>query len=482
MKIERFEIQGLSQYSYMVSSNGKAAVIDPERNIDCYLTRARSQSIAISYVLETHIHADFVSGATALAQATGAELCLSGHGDCRATQYQFQHKPVLDGDSIEFCDLALLVIHTPGHTPEHISFLAFDRNRSATIPIALFSGDFLFVGSFGRPDLLGEAATTQLINELFVSAHERISHLPDGIELYPGHGPGSFCGSAISATSGTTLGYERAVNNAFSMDRPTFTHHILDSLPPSPVYYPRNKQLNAQGPAILTGQFGKQPLSPCEVASLSAGGEVTLLDVREAAAFGSVHVSRSINIGSGRDLSLWAGWVLDPEKPIVLVGSGEPEDETVRSLARVGLDSILGYLEGGLTAWIEAGYDVSSMRQCSVEHLRANRMQTTILDVRSAQEWNAGHIDGAVHVMLGDLKPRIHEIDSHSSVHVVCASGYRSSIASSILTNHGVEWVVNTLGGMKAWNQRRFPVVSMRLDDKPSSERLSAVQSSAEPG
>ncbi|MEO6912075.1 MAG: MBL fold metallo-hydrolase [Edaphobacter sp.] len=462
MKIEQFEIPGLAQYSYVVSSQGKAVVIDPIRDIDRYLDYAQRSSLSITHVLETHIHADYASGATALAQATGAELWLSGHDAGEDFQYGFPHHALRDGDILEVGTLSIQAIHTPGHTPEHLSFLLFDTERSAAAPVSLFSGDFLFVGSFGRPDLLGEGAKERLAAELYRSAHQRIGALPDGLEIYPAHGAGSLCGAGMGEQQQSTLGYERAANPLFALDESQFVAEILGSVPPFPDYYRRMKKLNSEGPPILKELPGEVPLTTAKLALLLKHEQITLLDLRRPAAFGGAHIPGSLNIGAGQNLSLWAGWMIDPEKPIVLINDGEDVEQSRRSLVRVGLDKIHGYLYGGIASWIDGGRELGHVPQRSVREVDAERGGGMVLDVRSNAEWKAGRIPEATHIMLGDLPKRLQELPRDTTLFVVCGSGYRSSIATSVLLSHGFSRVLNMSGGMGAWNRQQMPVETSR--------------------
>jgi hydroxyacylglutathione hydrolase len=468
MKIERFEVPGLAQYAYILSSGGKAVVIDPIRDIEPYLEYARANDLTITHILETHIHADFASGATALAHATASELWLSAHDTGELYAYQFPHHPFSDRELLTVDSLVIQALHTPGHTPEHLSFLVFDTTRSATIPAAHFSGDFLFVGGFGRPDLLGEEAKQQLAAQLYHSAHHAIAGLPDGLEVFPGHGAGSLCGSGMGDQQHTTLGYERAVNPFFTLTEDRFINEILASVPPFPPYYRRMKQLNSDGASLLTALPGDTPLSPAELAALIASEPTTLLDLRRPEAFGGAHIPGSINIGAGQNLSLWAGWLLEPAKPIVLIGDPAELDSARRSLIRVGLDNIRGYLSGDIAAWIDAGKELAHIPQCSAReahaelgaspHPNTTLTSAALLDVRSDTEWSGGHIAGAIHIMLGDLPSRIVEVPT-TKLFVLCGSGYRSSIATSILAAHGFHNLVNIDGGMAAWRRQQLPLV-----------------------
>jgi hydroxyacylglutathione hydrolase len=460
MKIERFEVPGLAQYSYIVSSQGEAVVIDAVRDIDGYTAYAAQHDLTLRYVLETHIHADFAGGSTALAQATGAELALSAHDEGELYSYAMPHRPLRDGDVLEFGAVRLQALHTPGHTPEHLSFLVFDRQRSATEPAALFSGDFLFVGGLGRPDLLGEDAKLALAQELYRSLHGRMSGLPAGLQLYPGHGEGSLCGSGMSERPESTLGYELATTPLLQLAEDAFLREVLGSVPAMPAYYPRMKQLNAQGAAVLTEVPGARAVSVPELQTLIAQDAV-VLDLRRPEAFGGAHIPGAINIGAAGNLSLWAGWMLDPAQRIVLVSDTGDDEAARRALIRVGLDRIEGFLARGMPAWLDAGLELARTTQLSTTEVEHGALDAQLMDVRSASEWRSGHIEGAQHIMLGDLPSRLGELPRGVPLIAVCGSGYRSSIAASLLQRQGFLDTSSMVGGMEAWARQRLPTTTL---------------------
>jgi hydroxyacylglutathione hydrolase len=460
MILERFEVAGLAHYSYAVGSDGVIAIIDPKRDVDTYIRFADTKGVRIGYVLETHIHADYASGAKALAEATGAELCLSAYDDGEIFSYKFLHRELWDGDELELGSLSLRVLHTPGHTPEHISFLLIEPRRTAT-PVAMFSGDFLFSGSVGRPDLLGEGEKEKLARSLYQSV-QKLNTLPDGMEVLPGHGAGSLCGAGISQKAQTTLGDERG-SNAFLRDQSegAFMDAVLSSVPEFPDYYRRMKELNTQGPATLERLPGANAFSAEQFRDECQRKGAVIVDLRRPEAFGGSHIPGAFNIGSGGNFPLWAGWILPYGKPIYLVGDEATNlEETRRMLIRVGHDDIRGSLRGGMKAWIEAGFEQAEVPQISVVELHKQMEgRPIVLDVRNPSEWSAGHIGGAIHIPNGDLESRLSEVPTNAPVHVICGSGYRSSIATSILLKHGLANVVNVNGGMNAWKARTFPTV-----------------------
>ncbi len=457
MMIKQFEVAGLAQYSYVLSSEGEAVVIDPMRDFDRYTEYVAEQGLAIKYVTETHIHADFASGALALAEATGAELALSSY-DQEPYCYSMEHHALRDGDVLQIGKLLLVALHTPGHTPEHLSFVLFDQERDASQPLALFSGDFLFVGSLGRPDLLGEEAKQKLAHDLYHSLHERIASLPDGVQVYPGHGAGSLCGSGMSERPESTLGYERLSQPLFKLEEDTFAREILASVPPMPSYYPRMKELNSKGASSVADLAGEIALTPARVAALIADESVTVVDLRRPEAFGGAHIPGAVNIGEGQNLSLWAGWMLDPEQKLILVNDKGDDEESRRSLARVGLDHIEGFLQKGMAAWVDAGMEFTRTAQLSTKEVSERNPDSQILDVRSDKEWAGGHIETAIHIPLGELDDRLKELQEDSHIIAVCGSGYRSSIAASVLQASGFMKISSMDGGMTAWKERRLPL------------------------
>lgn len=422
MKVERFEVSGLAHYSYLLGSEGKAVVIDPKRDIDTYLSYAESNGLKITHVLETHIHADYASGATALAGATGAEMCLSGHDKGEDFEYQFAHREFRDGDELTVGDLRIVAVHTPGHTPEHLSFLVYEKSRCGQ-PMGLFTGDFIFVGSIGRPDLLGEAGKQRLAELLYESIHTKIEQLPDGVEIHPGHGAGSLCGAGMAKRPQSTLGYERFCN-VFMADRDNkdFVDTVLRTVPEFPDYYRRMKRVNAEGAKLLQGLPGGTALPAHDFRAEMRRFDAVVIDLRRPEAFGGAHIPGAFNIGAGQNLSTWAAWVVPYDRPILLAGDEGTDIEAARrALIRVGLDDIRGYLKNGMRAWIEAGLEQAHIQQASVRELSEKLPEKPfVLDVRSRGEWNAGHIDGAVHIPGGDLPKRVNEVPRDKPVHVIC--------------------------------------------------------------
>ncbi len=466
MLLERFEDKGLAHYSYAVGcpGSGEIAIVDPRRDIDVFLDYAADHDLRIRYVLETHIHADFASGAKELAERTGAELCASAYDAGQAFEIRHPHRDLRDGDTLTLGNVKIQALHTPGHTPEQMTFLAYDLLRAPEQPMAAFTGDFLFVGSLGRPDLLGEEAKRGLANQLYDSV-QKIAALPDHLEILPGHGAGSMCGAGMSGRPSTTLGYERFANPylAPGLDRAAFVAAILGRVPPFPDYYRRMKQLNSDGPRSLHGLPGLQALDLGLVRAHVDAGHV-IVDLRDQLAFGAGHIPGSFGIGARDDLSMWASWVVPYGPPIVLIAEDPSTvEDAVRGLVRVGLDEVLGYLKGGITTWAQAGLPLAQTPQISAPDLARRLAEggaTRVLDVRDDAEWAGGHIAGAVHVIAGEVGKRLDELPAGDGpVAVVCRSGYRSTVVASVLARAGVAHILNLTGGMRAWERAGLPVV-----------------------
>lgn len=455
---EPFYTDGLAQISYLIgdSKAAVAAVIDPRRDIDIYLQMAKARGLRIAYAIETHIHADFVSGAQALAKRTGAQI-IGG----RADNYEFELRQVSGGETIELGQATLQVMHTPGHTPEHISLQLFDAQQGDQ-PIALFTGDTLFNLDVGRPDLLGEGSERKLAGALYHTLFDHYLPLGDRIEIYPCHGAGSACGKSIGDRRHSTLGSERLFNPALREQRSEdeFIDWLLADMPEPPRHYARLKQLNVRSAVQMEGASLPPPLAPSEFETLAARG-MQVVDVRSILAFGGGHVPGAINIALRNEFMNWAGWMLDDARPILLVGeSADDVHQAVTQLYRIGLDDIRGYLRNGMTDWQNAALPLNRLQEWTVHELNARREapDVQVLDVRSPQEVAAGRVPGARHIFVAHLADRLNELDPDKTTVTYCGSGYRASIAASILKKAGFRDVANVPGSWMAWKAANLPV------------------------
>ncbi len=462
---QRF-VPGLAIASYVVGDErtGQAAVIDATRDVDDYLRYAKDNDLHIRHVLETHVHADYVCGSAELKARLSGEVQVhcSGEGGDQWTPPYADHV-ARDGHEIQMGSVRLKAIHTPGHTPEHFSWALFDDSRSKDTAWVVFTGDFVFVGDVGRPDLLGKEAQEQLAHQLYQSVFERLPAWPDITEIFPGHGAGSLCGKAISSRRSSTVGYERRFNASLA-NRPeeTWVADLLSDMPLAPPYFRRMKQVNSEGPPVIGAELPGQRRWSAKQVHERVCEECLIVDVRSKEAFSAAHIPGAINIPFGATLPSWAGWVLPYDRPTLLVvdeASRMPEATT--HLLRVGFDDVQGYLEGGMDAWQTSGYELTTLTTLSVHQANRQIKQSagavTVLDVRTEKEWNSGHIDGAIHIHGGKLQERFADVPRDKPVLVICGSGYRGSIAASFLQREGYDSVSNVMGGMSAWQAAGLP-------------------------
>jgi len=457
MEFKQFYLGCLAQASYLIGSDGEAAVVDPRRDVDVYLDEARARGLVIRHVIETHLHADFVSGHRELAERTGAKIYFGA-----AARAAFPHVAVRDRDEIRMGAVTLRFLETPGHTPESVSVLVFDGPVSGD-PKAVLTGDTLFIGDVGRPDLLGaRVGAEELAGQLYDSLHGKLLALPDSVEVYPGHGAGSLCGRNISNETSSTIGQQRRFNYALRpMPREEFVALMTTDLPEAPAYFSRDARINREGPAKLAELPVPSALPPEAFAERARSG-AWVVDVRGPAEFAAGHVPGSLHIGLGGQFASWAGALVAPETPLVLVTDDEGQVAEARTrLARVGLENVVGYLDGGVLAWDREGRPLARTEQVGVDELHARITEASaaqVLDVRRPAEWRAGHIAGARHIPLSELAARAGDLDPKRPVAVVCASGYRSSIAASVLERQGFSAAINVVGGMTAWNGAKYDV------------------------
>jgi hydroxyacylglutathione hydrolase len=464
---ERIQTDGIAALSYLVGddSEGVAAVFDPRPDVECYLELAREKQVSITHIFETHIHADLVSGARELSARVGlAKIFVSHEGGAR---YGFDHEPIKDGDAFNLGSVFITVRHTPGHTPEHVAYSLAERDHPDA-PWGVLTGDSLFVSSAGRPDLLGNAQATKLAEQQFHTLREYYLKLADGVIIYPAHGHGSPCGADIGDRLSSTIGYERRFNAFLQFqDVKSFTDYALSTAPPAPTYYPRMKKLNAKGPEVLGNQPQVPALPPKFFKEAIEDDANVLIDTRMMLAFGGGHIKGALSIGGSPMLSIWAGWLLDPHKPILLVlESDEMLDEVVRLFLRTGYTKFAGYLVGGMKAWDNAGLLLDEVGQMTVHEVKARGKKLQLVDVRSPDEWKGGHIPNARHIFLGELREKLAELEKSKPTAVYCDSGYRASIATSILKQEGFGCVCNVPGSWQAWKNAGFPLDGVREKKK----------------
>jgi hydroxyacylglutathione hydrolase len=453
------QTEGIAELSYLVGDDdeGVAAIFDPRADVDVYSDMAREAGVAITHIFETHIHADLVSGSRELcARVESAKIYNSSEG---GAEYGFDREKVNDGDRFEFGEVLVTARHTPGHTPEHLSYLLADVDHPDE-PWGILTGDSLFVSSAGRPDLLGEKHTKQLAEQQFHTLRDFYLKMPDHVMIYPNHGAGSPCGADIGARMSSTIGYERKFNKFLQFaNAKTFTDFAIKTAPPVPHYYPVMKRVNAQGPEIL-GNLPRVPALPPkafkEAIEKKAG---VLVDTRMMLAFGGGHIPGALNIGGSPILSIWAGWMLDPNEPILLVLESDDDlEDVVRLFVRTGYTKFAGYLTGGMKAWDAAGFRLERIGQMSVHELNERKASLQVIDVRSPGEWKKGHVPGAQHIFVPELRNRANELDRSKPTAVYCGSGYRASIATSILKTAGFNELWNVPGSWEAWKKAKLPV------------------------
>jgi hydroxyacylglutathione hydrolase len=453
------QTEGIAELSYLVGDDdeGVAAVFDPRADCDVYIDVAREAGVAITHIFETHIHADLVSGSRELcARLDSAKIYASHEGGAK---YAFDVEKLNHNDRFEFGEVVITAKHTPGHTPEHISYLLADVDIPDE-PWGILTGDSLFVSSAGRPDLLGEKHTLHLAEQQFHTLCDFYLKMPDHVMIYPNHGAGSPCGADIGARLTSTIGYERLHNKFLQFDDvKKFTDYALKTAPPVPTYYPRMKRVNAEGPKIL-GSLPRVPGLPPKAFKAAVEKEsAQLVDVRTLLAFGGGHIGGALNIGGSPILSIWAGWMLDPEKPILLVLENDQDLEKIlQLLVRTGYTRFAGYLLGGMKAWDAEGFPIERIGQMSVHELNERKSSLQIVDVRSPNEWRKGHVPGARHIFVPELQKRMGELDRSKPTAVYCGSGYRSSIASSILKSGGFNDLWNVPGSWEAWKKAKLPI------------------------
>jgi glyoxylase-like metal-dependent hydrolase (beta-lactamase superfamily II)/rhodanese-related sulfurtransferase len=454
---EQFYLGCLSHASYLLGSDGEAVVVDPQRDVEIYLEAAQRQGLQIKHIFETHLHADFVSGHKELAARTGAKIYIGA-----AAGAKFDHVPLTDGMEVPFGRAKIKVFETPGHTLESICLVVTDEERSAQ-PWAVLTGDTLFIGDVGRPDLSPTHTPRELAGLLYDSLHEKLMKLPDEVVVYPAHGAGSLCGRNMRAERSSTIGTERLTNYALQIpNRDEFIKQLTTNLPARPEYFLKDAEINREG-AVALGDLPEVPqLSANEVKALMEQG-VPALDVRAPEKFAAGHIPGSINIALSGQFATWAGTLLGvAAKPILLADSDEQISEARVRLARVGIDAEPGHLSECTEKWTIAGYLLATVQQISVHDLREKQDQDNlqVVDVRREAEWKSGHIKGSELCPLDKFAKQIPWLPDHVPTMVHCKSGYRSMIACSLLQKAGYPNVVNVVGGFDAWAEAKYPSVA----------------------
>ena len=462
MIVEQIYTGCLAQGAYYIESNGEAAVIDPLREVEPYLQRAEKNNATIKYIFETHFHADFVSGHLTLSNKTNAPIVFGP-----LANPDFDVIIAKDGQSFSIGDVTITALHTPGHTMESTTYLLRDAKGKDH---AIFSGDTLFLGDVGRPDLAqkkGAMTQEQLAETLYDSLRNKIMPLADDITVYPAHGAGSACGKKMMKETVDTLGNQKKVNYALreDMTKEEFVNEVIDGLLPPPQYFPENVRLNKSGYEDIDEVMakGKVPLSPSKFEDIANQSGAVILDVRSADEFSKGHIPNSIFIGIDGGFAPWVGTLIgDTQHPIILVTPKGREEETITRLSRVGFDNTLGYLEDGITAWTAAGKDIEQ-----IENVTAAQLQTKIedgaalFDVRKESEYDSVHIPNATLIPLDKINESLNHHAFEKEFYLHCAGGYRSMIALSILKNRGIHGGVNVVGGMKAIKETSIDLQEM---------------------
>ena len=452
MLLQRYYLQCLSHASYLVADEKtkEAVVIDPQRDIDLYVQEAKDRGLTIKHVVLTHFHADFIAGHIELRDKFGATIYLGAKAEA-----EFDFVALADGDTIEFGDVVLKTLETPGHTPEGISLVVFDLAVDAEKPYAVFTGDTLFLGDVGRPDLMASIGVTadELGNMLYDSLRDKILTLPDETLVYPAHGAGSMCGKALSDEEFSTLGQQRRDNYALQpMSREKFIEMVTSDQPDAPDYFLYDATMNRQDRSSLDESMKKalQPLGVDDVVALQGKG-TQVADVRSPLEFAAAHLRGALNIGIDGRYATWAGTVLDKDRPIVVIADADRVEEAIMRLGRIGFDNVQGYLAEGMDALENRSDLIARTERVLAADLPGLTGEVSIVDVRTENEWKAGHLEGSINLPLSQLRKRLAEVPTAGQVVIHCQGGYRSSIAISLLAEQGHENMLELVGGYAAW-------------------------------
>lgn len=469
MLLKHFFVEKIAHSSYILAGTNSCAVIDPQRDIEIYIKAARAQGVKITHILQTHLHADFISGHMDLAKKTGAKIHIAKSANCT-----FDHVALSEGDVVELEDMHLQVLETPGHTPEHLSYVVVDTERSES-PVGVFVGDTLFVGDVGRPDLFPDMAQ-ELAGKLYQSLHDKLLKLPDHCEVYPAHGAGSLCGRAMGAKQLSTIGYERSFSATLQIhDKAEFIKSLTEDMPPAPDHFSRCSEINRKGPALIDNLPALIELEAALFKDCMEDPDILVLDARSYNAFGSQHIPDAWHLDLRGNFPTFAGWMLPTDKDILLVAEDYQKAlEANRWARRVGVDRIVGYLDGGLPGWAVSGLPSCGVHQLSIEalHDRMNgEANFQLLDVRAQKEFADSHIKGALNIPVADLRTRSGELGQDQDVLVICSSGNRSSLATSILLQHDFKAVYNVAGGMTGYSAAGY-AKQCRACENPHGSRF----------
>ncbi len=471
MLLKHFFLGKIAHSSYILAGKESCAVIDPQRDVDMYIQEARNLGVRITHILETHLHADFISGHMDLAARTGATIYAPASANCA-----FDHQPLVEGDLVKLEDMDLRILETPGHTPDHISYVVTDHSRGNT-PIGVFVGDTLFVGDVGRPDLFPDIAQ-ELAGSLFHSLHDKLLKLPDYVEVYPAHGAGSLCGRSMGAKWLSTIGYERLYNPALQItDKDSFIRSLTTDMPPAPDHFSRCSEINRRGPALIADLPALQELNIREFEQHLEKEDAIVLDVRPYASFASLHIPGAWHIDLNGNFPTFSGWVLPIDKDILLVADNFDDAHLANLwLRRVGVDRVIGSLAGSMNTWIGKGKKIADITMVSAEDLHdrvSGHENFVLVDVRAPLEFADSHIDGALNIPAPDLRSRYSELDPEKPTILVCSSGNRSSMAGSILKQRGFKSVYNVAGGMTGYSTAGY-ARECRICENPHGSRYTA--------
>ncbi len=452
MFFQQFKVEGLGCLSYLVGcpAEGTAVVIDPKRDYEDYLITAEKNGLKITAIIDTHVHADHVSGALELSKRTGAVIYTGND-----PEIEFQHSVLKEGDVLKFGNALLEIIETPGHTPHSLSVLIKDLARGDK-PLMVLTGDLLFVGGIGRPDLAGKELLDEQIENLYKSLYDKILKLPDYVEVYPAHGEGSLCGAGLSSKPMSTIGYEKASNKILNLSFNAFKRKISEKFPHTPKNFSYIIMSNKKGAAFVNNLPKLKHFTVSEIKDFINENGI-IIDLRDAVSFGAAHISGSINIGLALNSVTWIGTVVAPENKILLLGNNIGDmEQAVTNFRRVGYDNIVGYVIG-LNSWILNGENTGFLPQISIhslKHVMEKYHNHIVLDVRNSEEREAGYIENSIHLPLEKFFEEDFNIDFKEHISVICASGYRSNIAGSILKSKGYKNVYSVIGGMTAWKKQ----------------------------